>query len=451
MNGYRPKDHALFSFLLAAICSLFLVGGCGVGGGGESPAPGDTTAPTISFSPPSETLTSSGPVFYTVTYGGADTITLSTSDVSSYATGTAAASIAISGSGSVRTITLDSISGDGTLRVKIAVGTASDNAGNTATEATSELFTVGNSGSTPNWTQETGLSTSPPARRHPGMAQASSSSIILFGGTTNSQTDFDDTWTWDSYNWTQIVPVTSPPSRSRHAMVYDNATGKVVLFGGFDSGAVVDHDWDDTWLWNGTTWSKIYTLPHPVDRWWHAMAYDIDHQETLLFGGTDDATTPSYFSDTWTFDGTNWLLESPPTSPSGRYRHAIAYDGYNSRVVLFGGYDGTSYLGDTWLWDGGSWELKNPSNKPTARFGHSMVYDATRARVVLFGGWNGTSNLADTWEWDGTNWIQITTATSPVARDGHGMEYLYSANETVIFGGWDVNSTNLGDTWRYGQ
>jgi hypothetical protein len=33
-----------------------------------------------------------------------------------------------------------------------------------------------------------------------------------------------------------------------------------------------------------------------------------------------------------------------------------------------------------------------------------MAYDAARSRLVLFGGYNGTENLNDTWEWDGTQW-----------------------------------------------
>jgi hypothetical protein len=45
-----------------------------------------------------------------------------------------------------------------------------------------------------------------------------------------------------------------------------------------------------------------------------------------------------------------------------------------------------------------------------------MAYDLGRQRVVLFGGWNGTSNVSDTWEWDGSNWTRRSPAASPSAR-----------------------------------
>src|SRR5205823_2939097 len=78
----------------------------------------DNTAPTVSIGAPSATVASSGPVTYTVTY--ADTAfsssTLSASDITLNATG-ATASIGVSGSGTTRTVTLSSITGEGTLGI----------------------------------------------------------------------------------------------------------------------------------------------------------------------------------------------------------------------------------------------------------------------------------------------------------------------------------------------
>ncbi|HIE72090.1 MAG TPA: hypothetical protein EYP98_19025 [Planctomycetes bacterium] len=36
-----------------------------------------------------------------------------------------------------------------------------------------------------------------------------------------------------------------------------------------------------------------------------------------------------------------------------------------------------------------------------------MAYDSARGKVVMFGGWNGSSHLNDTWEYDGTEWHPI--------------------------------------------
>ncbi|MCC6795752.1 MAG: DUF5011 domain-containing protein [Candidatus Hydrogenedentes bacterium] len=116
--------------------------------GGSAPAiyTIENIGPTISIGSPSASVTRSGPVSYAVTYGGADSITLSPSAVSLIATGTASGTISVSGSGTVtRTVTISSIAGNGTLRISIAAGTAADNAANLAPAAlASTPFTVDN-------------------------------------------------------------------------------------------------------------------------------------------------------------------------------------------------------------------------------------------------------------------------------------------------------------------
>src|SRR5206468_7428961 len=109
----------------------------------------DNTAPTVSIGAPSPTSTTAGPVSYTVTY--ADTAfsssTLGVGDITLNTTGTATASIGVSGTGTTRTVTLSNITGDGALGISLAAGTATDTAGNTAPAAgPSATFTVDNSG-----------------------------------------------------------------------------------------------------------------------------------------------------------------------------------------------------------------------------------------------------------------------------------------------------------------
>jgi autotransporter-associated beta strand protein len=103
-------------------------------------------APTIVIGAPSVTLTRGGPVTYTITYGGADSISLVAGDVTLNTTGTATGSKAVGGTDtSTRTVTISSITGDGTLGISIAAGTASDLAGNSAPAAgPSATFGVSN-------------------------------------------------------------------------------------------------------------------------------------------------------------------------------------------------------------------------------------------------------------------------------------------------------------------
>ncbi len=112
--------------------------------GNSAPAAGpsstfivDNTAPTISVSAPSIASTTNGPVTYTVTYADSNfnASTLATGNITLNTTGTATGTVAVSGSGNTRTVTISSITGDGTLGISIAAGTATDLAGNTAPAA----------------------------------------------------------------------------------------------------------------------------------------------------------------------------------------------------------------------------------------------------------------------------------------------------------------------------
>src|ERR1700691_825334 len=68
-------------------------------------------------------------------------------------------------------------------------------------------------------------------------------------------------------NWTPLRPLTFPPARCDGGMVYDPVLGKVVLFGG----------------------------------------------QTIVIGGND--IEYGELSDTWLWDGANFTLQTPTTSP----------------------------------------------------------------------------------------------------------------------------------------
>ncbi|MDB6040303.1 MAG: S-layer domain protein, partial [Verrucomicrobiales bacterium] len=107
----------------------------------------DTSEPSISIGAPSIALTAGGPVNYTVTYSDANfsASTLAVGDITLNKTGTADASLAVTGSGNTRTVSLSTITGDGSLGITISPGTATDTAGNSAPgSGASSTFTVDN-------------------------------------------------------------------------------------------------------------------------------------------------------------------------------------------------------------------------------------------------------------------------------------------------------------------
>jgi sugar lactone lactonase YvrE len=231
-------------------------------------------------------------------------------------------------------------------------------------------------------------------------------------------------------------------------MVYDAAQNQVVLFGGYLSNTAPFRS-NDTWVWNGTTWTLQSPAASPSARADHAMAYDAGHGQVVLFGGfTDDGST---LGDTWLWNGTTWTEQSLATNPSGRFFAAMAYDAVHNQVVMFGGQPSISggALNDTWVWDGTTWTEQTPANSPPARYGHTMAFDAQRGQIVLFGGESASSNfLNDTWVWDGTNWTQESPAASPAGRAFHNAAYDAAQGQVVLFGGY-YGTSIFNDTWGW--
>ncbi len=96
----------------------------------------DTDGPTVLIGAPSPGETGAGPVTYPVSYAGADQVNLTDDDVTVHKTGTADGVATVAdGSTASPSIVVANVSGDGTLSVSIAAGTASDEAGNQAPAA----------------------------------------------------------------------------------------------------------------------------------------------------------------------------------------------------------------------------------------------------------------------------------------------------------------------------
>ncbi|NBV25285.1 MAG: hypothetical protein EBS05_25645, partial [Proteobacteria bacterium] len=105
----------------------------------------DNTPPTVAVSAPSVSTTATGPVTFTVTYADANfsASTLVPANITLNKTGTANGTVAVTGTGLTRTVTISGITGDGTLGITVGAGTAKDTAGNLApASGPSATFTV---------------------------------------------------------------------------------------------------------------------------------------------------------------------------------------------------------------------------------------------------------------------------------------------------------------------
>jgi hypothetical protein len=272
--------------------------------------------------------------------------------------------------------------------------------------------------------------------------------IVLFGGRdTATKQLLDDTWLFDGATWTKADPKAKPPPREGGAMAYDPPRKQVVMFGGSPG-------LGDTWTWNGTEWTEREDVPanRPDARdSANVFAYDPDRQVIVLSGGYRSATS-TYLGDTWTWNG-GWTQRSGGTPPPARFRSAAGYDRAGKRLVVSGGQFATGSDWRTWIWDGQTW-TELVQREPPARALPTMAYDGARRDIVMVGGIVLSSDtnpvvLSDTWTWDGS-WKQETSPASLAPRVFAGMVYDAHASNVVLFGGVDIvngSTTPRADTW----
>ncbi len=220
--------------------------------------------------------------------------------------------------------------------------------------------------------------------------------VVMFGGRTGNNM-LGDTWVWDGQVWSNVTPAASPTPRHEPSMAFDAARGKVVLFGGLQDLGVAFAN--DTWTWDGSAWTlESPAGPVPSPRYYADLAFDHVSRRLILFGGW--AFPGVALNDTWAWDGATWTQLSPLTVPPARVASYMTADSIRGRLVLTGGlFPNGPDSGEVWEWDGADWTQRANIQPPAARKYHSVAFDSARGRVVMFGGISQTTLLNDTWEY----------------------------------------------------
>lgn len=193
-----------------------------------------------------------------------------------------------------------------------------------------------------------------------------------------------------------------------------------------------------------STWTSVTPATSPSGRFKAAMAYDPATKQVVLFGGATLAN--GVLGDTWTWNGANWTQQTPLTAPSARGGAGMAYDASSRQLILFGGNTGSA-SGETWTWTGTTWAQLQPATSPPAASGAAMAYDPATSQILMFGG-SGKVLSNATWAWNGTTWTKLTPGTVPDARANAAMAYDQATGQVVMFGGENSQGA-LGDTWLW--
>ena len=237
-------------------------------------------------------------------------------------------------------------------------------------------------------------------------------------------------------DWTGIGP--APTARRNFAMAMNPDQARVLVFGGDGAGGYAT---DAAYDWNGVGWG-VTTRPFGLSvSWPHtrtntAAASDSAGRRVLLYGGYDGS---SYYSDLWAWRSGAWTGVAVRSQPPARAGHAMAYDDARQRLVVFGGGTATAFAtAETWEFDGTTWAQRATPNAPPASLRAAMCYDAARHRMVLIGAGLGGN---DTWEYDGADWSLRTPAHRPPVQIGPALAFDPRRSRTVL----SVNN----QTWEW--
>ena len=259
------------------------------------------------------------------------------------------------------------------------------------------------------------------------------------------------------YLFVTFIESQTPIGRYGPGAVYDSQLQKTIIFGGGTQDASGWEVLGDMWTYDstGNTWSEIVPTNKPSARAGHAMVYDSFNQKTILFGGW--AGNVGLTNDTWIYDSqtTQWTEVFPNTAPESRQSYATYYDPITQKVILFGGYkEPAPHYNDTWEYNysNNTWTELNPLTHPSGRYGSKMVYDPVNQRGILFGG-RASAIMDDTWVYyyGNNTWVELNTTGNPDTRYWHGMAYDSHNHRVIVFGGRHAGAPNeaLEDTWIF--
>lgn len=293
----------------------------------------------------------------------------------------------------------------------------------------------------------------PSPRAYPAMCwDAAHGYVLLCGG----QTDIygfgspNETWSWDGTTWTRRPTTTpgithQPDAPTTLAMAFHPPSNQAVLL------------WSSaTLLWNGTDWLQHpSSLPIPPVYGGIAcnvaMAHDPVSGQLVAYVGSLWQGSQNFFnvSFTFTWDGTAWTRRMTAFSPWPVQQPTMAFDPVANRLVL--GTQGTT--GSAFFeWTGTNWQQRLPASVPTAV--GAFATDIAANRLVMFDGALALQP-GHTWTLANGTTQQLVPPLEPGPRFGAAMAYDPVRQRVVLFGGtshWDpsqaVTTIYLGDTWE---
>ncbi len=224
---------------------------------------------------------------------------------------------------------------------------------------------------------------------------------VMFGGTRADGVILDETWTWNGTDWTKKTPAVSPEARTLVKMAWDSQNNRVILFGGHHPTGNVNYN--DTWTWNGVTWTKLSPTTNPHDG--GGISYYYHDHDCMVWDSQNNRAvlTNVAFQKTWSFNGTAWTQIPGIIHPAVGSVPRMIYDPVREEVVLGPG----SSQNQTWTYRNDEWTLRSPATVPQHRYSYGFIWDGSMQKALMFNGFNGSQLATNTWAWGGTDWAFV--------------------------------------------
>jgi galactose oxidase-like protein len=257
---------------------------------------------------------------------------------------------------------------------------------------------------TDTWTQLQPPDPRPAARFGHVASWDGSIGLIVWSGQQTADRFFDDMWTYDPTQnaWSQLPTAGDvPPSRYGSCGGF-GPDGTFWMSHGFTMDSGRFHDTRAYDLTQQRWFDRTAEGSLPVDRCLHDCFWTAT-SGLILYGG--QTTGVKALGDLWAFDpqARSWSQQADPPA-AARQLYALAI--LNDQAFIFGGGDiDGGYLADMWQIDVPSlgWsELEPAGVGPAARSGATLIADAVRSRLLLFGGRDGSGEFGDLWQLGGS-------------------------------------------------
>ncbi|NHI88522.1 MAG: hypothetical protein EAX87_03305, partial [Candidatus Thorarchaeota archaeon] len=199
--------------------------------------------------------------------------------------------------------------------------------------------------------------TNPTPRTFSSMGYDNETDIfVLYGGILTDVSGSHETWLYNltSNTWTNATTASNPGDRWSASLPYDYKNNRLLLSGGGNWDGFNNEIWE--YDFQANTWTEL--IPNSASpEVGVALSYDSESELLVAYGGPTSIAEDAYSLGTWTFNLTagTWNNTYSLHIPGERSRQYLAYDIESDRTIMYGGVlpkvgQGEA-LGDTWSYN----------------------------------------------------------------------------------------------------